>query len=119
VNGVNRATWIAEDAQRMAGFAIVEWAEEARSLPAYIQTIEVVPELRGLGVGRELLRRMERSARSAGAESIWLHVDAGNEDAIRLYEAHGFSSVGREENYYPRGRAALIFAKSLSQGEAR
>jgi len=102
----------------MVGFAIVEWDEEAGSLAAYIQTIEVVPEQRGSGVGGELLRRMEGSARAAGAEAIWLHVDAANASAIRLYEAHGFLSVGREENYYPRGRAALIYAKKLSHDEA-
>jgi ribosomal protein S18 acetylase RimI-like enzyme len=117
VNGANRATWIAEDDERMTGFAIVEWTEEARSLAAYIQTIEVAPEQRGRGVGGELLRRMKGSARAAGAETIWLHVDAGNAGAIRLYEAQGFRSVGREENYYPRGRTAIIYSKRLSSGE--
>ena len=57
---------------------------------AYIQTLEVLPERRGRGVGGELLRRIEGSARAAGAQSIWLHVDAENAAAIRLYERHGY-----------------------------
>jgi ribosomal protein S18 acetylase RimI-like enzyme len=97
----------------MAGFAIVEWALQAAPTAAYIQTIEVLPALRGQGIGGELLRRIQGSALEAGAIVISLHVAAGNEAAIRLYEAHGYRCEGREENYYPQGRAALVYIKSL------
>lgn len=113
VNSPHAATWIAEDDGRMAGFAIVEWAEDAGRLIAYIQTIEVAPEQLRQGIGGELLRRMEGSARLAGAQAIWLHVDAANAGAIHLYEANGYRGEGREENYYARDRAALIYAKPL------
>jgi ribosomal protein S18 acetylase RimI-like enzyme len=114
VSSSEAATWIAEEEKReMAGFAIVEWSGEVSARIAYIQTIEVAPEKRRLGVGAELLRRVEQSARSARAGAIWLHVDAENADAIRLYEAYGYRRKGREANYYPRGRAALIYAKAL------
>jgi len=109
----NASTWIAEEDGKMAGFAIVEWADESSETVAYIQTIEVAPEQRGQGIGRELLGRIEGSACEAGAKLIWLHVDAENAAAIRLYEAHGYRNEGREENYYPEGRAALIYAKPL------
>jgi ribosomal protein S18 acetylase RimI-like enzyme len=112
------ATWIAEEESgEMGGFAIVEWSGEASFITAYIQTIEVAPAKRRLGVGAELMRRVEQSARMAGADAIWLHVDAENAAAIRLYETHGYRREGREANYYPRGRAALIYAKTLSQGD--
>lgn len=109
----NAATWIAEDDARMCGFAIVEWTREAAGLVGYIQTLEVIPEGRGQGVGGELLRRMEDSASAAGAEAIWLHVDAQNAVAIHLYERHGYRVRGRTEGYYGRGTAALIFLKAL------
>ena len=112
VEAADAATWIAEADDRMAGFAIVEWAEGA----AYIQTLEVLPERRGSGVGGELLRLTEGSARGAGAELIWLHVDAENAGAIRLYERHGYRYENREEDYYARGRAALVYAKRLEGG---
>jgi ribosomal protein S18 acetylase RimI-like enzyme len=114
----NAATWIAEDSGRMCGFALVEWTREAAEAEAYIQTLEVVPDMRGHGVGGELLRRMEHSANAAGASLIWLHVDAENAAAIRVYEAHGFVLGGKEEDYYGRGRAALIYAKALDAVEA-
>jgi ribosomal-protein-alanine N-acetyltransferase len=113
------ATWIAEDDGHMAGFAIVEWAEEGGAVIAYIQTIEVAPEQLRQGIGKELLRHIEDSARAAGAQAIWLHVDATNAGAMKLYEANGYRSEGREENYYARDRAALIYAKPLGVERAR
>ena len=117
VNSPHAATWIAEDDERMAGFSIVQWAEEAGRVIAYIQTIEVAPEQLRQGIGNELLRRIEASARAAGAQTIWLHVDAANAGAIGLYEANGYRSEGREENYYARDRAALIYAKPLGDSQ--
>ncbi|MGD0521940.1 MAG: N-acetyltransferase [Terracidiphilus sp.] len=113
VNSSNAATWIAEEDGRMAGFGIVEWTRERGRLIAYIQTLEVVPERHGRGVGGELLLRIEGSARAAGAQAVGLHVDEENGDAIRLYEAHGYVCEGRSENYYARGRTGLMYAKAL------
>ncbi len=114
VSRTNAAAWIAEEDGRLCGFAIVEWGEERRGITAYIQTIEVAPEMRGRGVGGALLGSIEGSARAAGARLIWLHVEATNSAAIRLYEAQGYACDGRQENYYPHGRAALIYVKRLS-----
>ena len=116
VSRANAATWIAEAVGQMNGFAIVEWNQEPDEMTAYIQTIEVAPEARGRGVGRELLSRIEDSARDAGACMIWLHVEAANAGAIRLYEMHGYRCEGRQENYYPRGRSALIYMKRQWKG---
>jgi ribosomal-protein-alanine N-acetyltransferase len=96
----NACKWIAED--------------EGGGLIAYLETLEVSPELRGRGTGGELLRRCEESARAAGAESVWLHVDAENAAAIGLYRAHGFERQGRVEGYYPEGRTAEVYAKRLA-----
>ena len=118
VNSSNAATWIAEDEGRMAGFAIVEWMPETGDAIAYIQTIEVAPAYRGRGIGAGLLRSIESSARDAGAQAIRLHVDAENAAAIRVYLANGYRCAGREEDYYPLGRAALVYGKTLPSGAA-
>jgi ribosomal-protein-alanine N-acetyltransferase len=107
------ATWMAEENVTIIGFAVVEWSVESDETTAYIQTIEVLPEFRRMGVAGELMRRLEDSALKAGASLIWLHADAENDAAKRLYERHGYTPKGREENYYPRGRAALIYVKQF------
>jgi ribosomal protein S18 acetylase RimI-like enzyme len=118
VNRSSTVTWIAEEAGEMVGFAIVESSDGRSEIRAYIQTLEVSPGARCRGVGRELLQRLESSALDAGARRIWLHVEAENTAAIQLYESQRYSRVGRQEDYYPLGRAALIFMKSLKAESA-
>jgi [ribosomal protein S18]-alanine N-acetyltransferase len=107
------ATWVAEEDQKMAGFAIVDWTQESDQTIAYIQTVEVAPAHRNRGIATELLRRVESSAIAAGARVLWLHVAEQNATAIRLYHAHGYLLQGREENFYAPGLPALIFSKPL------
>ena len=107
------ATWIAEERGRMAGFAIVEWAQQTAGVIAYIATLEVLPEFRNRGIGAELLRRLEGSANAERAVMIWLHVDAANTKAIRVYERMGYQNTGRADHYYARNRPAAMYAKSL------
>lgn len=108
------ATWVAEEEGVVAGFATVNCREQEPGWTiAYIDTIEVIPSWRGRGIGGSLLRHIEDSAEAAGASLIWLHVDAENASAIRLYEAHGYALEGRKEGFYPKKRAALVYAKPL------
>ena len=107
------ATWIAEEQEQLAGFAIVFWAQPPEQPLAYIQTLEVAPTQRNRGIARELLHRVEESAKSADAHVIWLHVAEANAPAIRLYETHGYRLQGREANYYGRGIPALLYAKPI------
>jgi ribosomal-protein-alanine N-acetyltransferase len=107
------ATWIAEDGGTMAGFAILEWAQQVAGVVGYIATIEVLPKYRGQGIGAELLRRLEGSANAERAIAIWLHVDAENSSAIRLYERTGYRNSGRADHYYARNRPAAIYVKHL------
>jgi len=118
VNRMNAATWIAVEDAQMAGFAIIEWTVGRGGIRAYIQTLEVAPGYRSRGVGRELLGRIEGSARDAGARRVWLHVEEENAAAIRLYESQEYSRVGRQEDYYPLGHAALIYTKCLEADSA-
>jgi ribosomal-protein-alanine N-acetyltransferase len=108
------ATWIAEDEGGIAGFGVVLWENARGGVVAYLETLEVRPDLRGRGTGGELLRRCEESARTAGAETMGLHVDAENGAAIGLYQAHGFERQGRVERYYPQERAAEVYVKRLT-----
>jgi ribosomal protein S18 acetylase RimI-like enzyme len=118
IRRASATTWIAEEDARMAGFAIVELSRQSGGTVAYIVTLEVLPEFRRRGVGGELLRRVEDSALAADATALWLHVDATNAGAIRLYEEHGYCCEGREENFYAARRPALIYRKVLHTAAA-
>jgi ribosomal protein S18 acetylase RimI-like enzyme len=113
IDAPTSATWVAEEDGAMLGFAVVEWTSEPDKITAYVPTIEVLPAHRGHGIGSELLRRLEESSVGAGAGLIWLHVDAQNEAAIRLYRAAGYERKGRHEHYYERYRAAEVYMKGL------
>ena len=108
-------TWTAEEGNRLAGFIIVEWTKAQRGFVAYVQTIEVDPAFRRLGVARQLLRHAEQSARDARATVIWLHVDESNHAALALYRGCGYQLHGRDEQYYENGHSAEIYIKSIAE----
>lgn len=55
-----------------------------------VALIGVLPEWRGRGIGRELLRWAVTELRGRGADRIDLSVEAANERATSLYRRHGF-----------------------------
>lgn len=118
LNMRDAAAWVAEEDSALVGFAIVEWSSLHDEITAYIQTIEVLAEHRGKGIGKALLRHLEDSALHAGAVQIWLHVDAENQPAVRLYEAQGYAKLGMQRHYYARNRPALVYQKHLG-GQSR
>lgn len=57
-----------------------------------IETLSVLPEERGAGVGSELIRAARREAAARGAEGMAVGVVHTNLDALRFYEREGFGS---------------------------
>jgi mycothiol synthase len=64
---------------------------EAGVRRGYIPFIGVLPEWRGRGLGRELLRWGIAYVRAAGAGTIELSVEAANDRALGLYRRTGFT----------------------------
>ncbi len=62
--------------------------------------IAVVPSARGKGIGSKLLGALLDRVREAGYPSISLSVDRNNAGAIELYERHGFTKVGEDEDSF-------------------
>jgi ribosomal protein S18 acetylase RimI-like enzyme len=58
-----------------------------------IESLSVLPQHRGDGLGSELLDRLEEHLRASGAEDLILGVLPGNDDARRLYERRGYRST--------------------------
>lgn len=55
-----------------------------------IESLSVLPHLRGSGLGSELLTRLEEHLQGVGVEDVILGALPGNSDAIRLYERRGY-----------------------------
>lgn len=58
------------------------------------------PDWRQQGLGQEMMRRVLSACKDRGARSVFLEVRAGNDPAIALYQAFGFTETGRRPNYY-------------------
>ncbi len=67
-----------------------------------IHDLTVLPEHRGRGIGRLLLRAVEEEARRMGCCKVTLEVRADNDGARRLYGSEGFRGDGgsAENSYY-------------------
>jgi ribosomal protein S18 acetylase RimI-like enzyme len=55
-----------------------------------IESLAVLPEHRGHGLGTELLDRLERELREQGVSDVVIGVLPGNEGAVRMYERRGY-----------------------------
>jgi ribosomal protein S18 acetylase RimI-like enzyme len=59
----------------------------------------IKPELRGRGIGRDVLRRVTADLFDAGATSVGLEVSVDNDRALGLYLSLGFERVSTEDYY--------------------
>ncbi len=70
--------------------------DESEAGEFYLDSLGVLPEFRGLGVGSQLLTAMRDRAFSEGHQRVGLIVDVDNPRAERLYSSLGFQRVGEK-----------------------
>ena len=66
----------------------------------HINNLAIRPELRGRGLGSQLLQGVIAEAGRLGATTATLEVRRSNQAAIRLYTRAGFAQVGVRQSYY-------------------
>lgn len=100
---------------RLYGFVLSRRAGDE----AEILTIILARAVRGRGWSRVLLSHHLAHLASAGVSTLFLEVEDGNLPARALYEAHGFSVIGKRPGYYrrPDGSSALALVMRLSLAE--
>jgi len=74
----------------------------------WIATIGVLPEYRGRGYGRALLRACEAQLKQP---RIRLCVRVSNESAIQLYKEEGYLALDTWKEYYSDKESALVMEK--------
>jgi ribosomal-protein-alanine N-acetyltransferase len=77
---------------------------------AWIATIGVMPEYRGRGIGKALLKACENRV---DVPRIRLCVRQTNQEAIQLYLNNGYQRAGIWSNYYQDGEDALLMEKGI------
>lgn len=96
------AVLVAEEGDAVVGYVCVyrryvsEELDDPPDETGYVSDLVVAEAARGRGIGRALLRAAEACVREAGVASVRLSVLAGNDGAIALYEAQGFTPVELE-----------------------
>lgn len=111
-----RRYYVAEEAGP-EGAKIIAYAGVMCVQPiADVQTIAVVPEREGRGVGSAVLTELIAEARRRGAEDVLLEVRADNPRAQALYRRFGFTQIHLRRRYYRDGADALIMQLPLRAG---
>jgi ribosomal-protein-alanine N-acetyltransferase len=104
---------VAEGSDGIVGYAGLMCIEPI----ADVQTIAVVPEYEGRGIGSTLLTRLIGEARGRGAADVLLEVRADNPRAQQLYLRFGFEQIHTRPRYYRDGVDALIMRLQLAGDE--
>jgi len=101
---------VAESSDGIVGYAGLMCIEPI----ADVQTIAVVPDHEGRGIGSTLLTHLIDEARQRGAADVLLEVRADNPRAQQLYVRFGFEQIHTRPRYYRDGVDALIMRLQLT-----
>ncbi|WP_090817869.1 MULTISPECIES: ribosomal protein S18-alanine N-acetyltransferase [unclassified Arthrobacter] len=101
---------VAEVAGRIVAYAGLMCIEPI----ADVQTIAVVPEFEGKGIGSAVLTELIDEARRRRADDVLLEVRADNPRAQQLYVRFGFEQIHVRPRYYRDGTDALIMRLPLN-----
>jgi [ribosomal protein S18]-alanine N-acetyltransferase len=112
VTASSAALIVAEEAGKLAGYALVLYPP--RSKLARLYSIAIAPHIGGRGLGPKLLAAAERTAARRGRRTMRLEVHEHNTRAIGRYEKSGYRLFGRHHNYYDDHADALRFDKPLT-----
>ncbi len=110
LTGATAAVLVAEEAGRVAGYALVLFRRGSDAARLY--SIAVAPGV--VGVGKLLLSACEALAARRGARSLRLEVRCDNDRAVALYRRNGYAEFDRVPAYYEDGEMALRFRKELA-----
>lgn len=101
--------WVAEQDGAIVGYAGLMCLRPVGD----VQTIAVVPEHEGRGIGSALLSTLHAQARELDATEVLLEVRADNPRAQELYRRFGYEQIHTRPHYYRDGADALIMRLDL------
>ena len=78
--------------------------------------IAVIPERHGTGIGKILLKEMEKRATMMNMEGLSLHTAIDNVAAQRLFKRNGYQVRCLKRNFYPAGQDAIFMSNQFKDG---
>ena len=103
--------WLLEIDKKIAGYALVFFRKNSKKTRMYSLCIH--PDLKGLGLGKELMMDVFRQLRKKKMESMKLEVKVSNVVGINLYESLGFLLKERIKEFYSDGEDAFVYRLTL------
>jgi putative acetyltransferase len=87
--GVGGEFWVIEHQNKIVGtgaYYPIKRGEQA----VEIRKMYLLPEIRGLGLGKYLLQQLELTIEKRGFEQIWIETASVLKEAVQLYENNGY-----------------------------
>ncbi len=105
-----REVYVAFVGKELVGFTIVQ---VRGAFVGYIQTVAVMPEWRGKGIGSRIIGFAED--RIFGEfPNAFICVSSFNQGAKRLYRRLGYEVIGELKDYVIRGHSEILMRKTIA-----
>jgi len=110
----NRSTnvVVARSGNRIAGFGIMRYRDD----DAHLDLLGVDPEFRSEGIGRDLVRWLEKPALLGGISKVILEVRRANLGAQAFYDRLGYRKLAVLDGYYQGRESAVRMGRELADG---
>ncbi|MDH4164507.1 MAG: GNAT family N-acetyltransferase [Nitrospirota bacterium] len=95
----------------VAGFVIFT-AGPVFARGGYLRALGVAPAIRGLGIGRQLMKFAEKTAVKQ-SQNFFLCVSSFNKPGQLFYKSLGYAKAGKLDNLIKQGVSELIYWKRL------
>jgi ribosomal-protein-alanine N-acetyltransferase len=93
----------------LLGFGIMEYRREE----ACLNLLATMPQYRRQGLGKQLVRWLEKSAITAGITVAYLQCRAGCMDVQKFYEKLGYKKLKTLPGYYRGVESAVLMGRDL------
>lgn len=96
----------------LVGLHHYAWGPEEN---VWLAWFAVHPRFQRQGIGRAMLKAIEKKARSLGYSKLFVETynQPEFEDALKFYQACGFIKAGAISDYLPSSHAMIVFKKDL------
>lgn len=86
--------WLINNTEELCGYIALcyGYSIEFGGLDAFVDEFYILPEFRGMGIGRQVLGLIKAEAKKDSIRALHLEVAKDNNRAVRLYASEGFTA---------------------------